>query len=107
MATSILSWVHIDDLVGIMLHAAGQENISGPVNAVAPEPVTSREFGRTLARALRRPALFPVPGFVLKLVLGEFATVMLASQRVVPEKISQAGYRFIFPALKEGLDDLL
>ena len=102
-----MSWVHIDDLVGIMLHAAEQESISGPVNAVAPEPVTNRDFTRTLAQALHRPAFFPVPGFILKLALGEFATVLLASQRVVPEKISQAGYRFIFPALKEGLDDLL
>ncbi len=102
-----MSWVHIDDLVGIMLHAAGQEGVSGPVNGVAPEPVTNREFTRTLAQVLHRPALFPVPGFVLKLALGEFATVLLASQRVIPEKISQAGYRFIFPALKEGLGNLL
>ena len=102
-----MSWVHIDDLVGIMLHAAGQEGVSGPVNGVAPEPVTNREFPRTLAQVLHRPALFPVPGFVLKLALGEFATVLLASQRVIPEKISQAGYRFIFPALKEGLGNLL
>jgi len=70
--------------------------------------VTNREFTRSLAQVLHRPALFPVPGFVLKLILGEFATVLLASQRVIPEKISQAaGYRFAFPALKEALEDLL
>lgn len=103
-----MSWVHIDDLVGIMLYAAGQDGLSGPVNGVAPGPVTNREFTRILAQVLHRLAFFPVPGFVLKVILGEFATVLLASQRVLPEKISQdAGYRFVFPALKEALEDLL
>lgn len=102
-----MSWVHIDDLVGIMLHTAEQEGVSGPVNGVAPGAVTNREFTRTLAQLLHRPALLPVPGLALRLALGEFATVLLASQRVVPEKIGQAGYRFVFPTLKEGLDDIL
>ena len=103
-----MSWIHIDDLVGIMLCAAEQDGLSGPVNGVAPGPVTNREFTGILAQVLHRPALFPVPGFVLRLVLGEFATVLLASQRVVPDKISQtAGYRFVFPALQEALEDLL
>lgn len=102
-----MSWSHIDDLVGIMLHAAEQEGISGPVNGVAPVPVTNREFIRILAQVLQRPAIFPVPAFVLRLALGEFASVLLASQRVMPEKISQAGYRFVFPTLNEGLADIL
>ena len=102
-----MSWVHIDDLVGIMLYAARQAEINGPVNGVAPEPVTNRAFTVTLARVLHRPAFFPIPRFILKLILGEFATVLLSSQRVLPEKISQAGYRFIFAELKDGLDDLL
>jgi uncharacterized protein (TIGR01777 family) len=102
-----MSWTHIDDLVGIMLHAAEQEGVSGPVNGVSPGVVTNREFTRTLAQLLHRPALFPVPGLVLRLALGEFASVLLASQRVVPQKITQAGYCFVFPTLKEGLGEIL
>ncbi len=102
-----MSWIHIDDLVGIMLHAAEQEGVSGSVNGVSPGVVTNREFTRTLAQLLHRLALFPVPGLVLRLALGEFASVLLASQRVVPEKITQAGYRFVFPTLKEGLGEIL
>lgn len=102
-----MSWIHIDDLIGIMLYAAGRDEISGPVNGVAPEAVTNAEFTGILARALHRPALFPVPACLLKVVVGEFATVLLASQRVVPEKITRAGYQFHFPTLTEGLTDLL
>jgi hypothetical protein len=91
-----------------MLYAAEHDGFSGPVNGVAPEPVTNREFTRILAQLLRRPAFFPVSGFVLQLALGEFATVLLASQRVISEKISQtACCRFVFSALKEALEDLL
>jgi len=102
-----MSWIHIDDLIGIMLYAAGHEEISGPVNGVAPEAVTNAEFTTILARTLHRPALFPVPACLLKLVVGEFATVLLASQRVVPEKITWAGYQFHFPTLPGALADLL
>lgn len=102
-----MSWIHIDDLVGIMLHAATHDSVSGPVNGTAPEAVTNSEFTKILAGALHRPALLPVPGFVLKLAVGEFATVLLASQRVIPEKISQAGYQFVFPALSKALANLL
>lgn len=102
-----MSWIHVDDLVGIMLHAATHDHIRGPVNGTAPEPVTNAEFTTTLARTLHRPALFPIPACILKLAIGEFATILLASQRVVPEKIVQAGYRFTFPTLSEGLRDLL
>ncbi|GAB4346603.1 MAG: TIGR01777 family oxidoreductase [Desulfobulbaceae bacterium] len=102
-----MSWIHIDDLVGIMLHAAATETLRGPVNATAPEPVTNRHFTRTLATILGRPAFFTVPGFVLRITLGEFADVLLGSQRVMPEKISAAGYVFRHPDLAEALVDLL
>jgi len=102
-----MSWIHIDDLIGIMLYAAGRDEISGPVNGVAPEAVTNAEFTTILARTLHRPALFPVPACLLKLVVGEFATVLLASQRVAPEKITRAGYQFRFPTLTGCLADLL
>jgi len=102
-----MSWIHIDDLVGIMLYAATHDSVSGPVNGTAPEAVTNNEFTRVLASTLHRPALFPVPGCVLRLAVGEFATVLLASQRVVPEKISQAGYQFVYPTLSKAMANLL
>lgn len=102
-----MSWIHVDDLVGIMLHAAQNVDVRGPVNGVAPEPVRNSEFTRILAAVLHRPALLPVPGFLLWLALGEFASVLLASQRVVPEKIQAAGYRFVYPRLEQALTDLL
>lgn len=102
-----MSWIHIDDLVGILLYAAEHKEISGPVNGTAPEAVTNAEFTRILARTLHRPALFPVPASLLRLVVGEFAAVLLASQRVVPEKIGRAGYRFLYPTLAQALADLL
>jgi uncharacterized protein len=102
-----MSWVHIDDLVGIMLYARENNNLQGAVNAVTPDPVTNSEFTRTLANALHRPAILPAPGFALKIILGEFANVLLGSQRVVPEALQNAGYDFIFPGLEEALTDLV
>jgi len=98
-----MSWIHIDDLIGIMLHAAANPDIHGPVNAVSPNPVTNREFTAALGAALHRPAILPVPGFVLKAALGEFATVVLSSQRVIPDKLVQAGYHFLYPTLPDAL----
>ncbi len=80
-----MSWVHIDDVVGILLAAAGEEQYRGPVNTVAPEPVTNREFTRVLASVLHRPAIFPVPALALRLAVGEFSEVLLGSQRVLPK----------------------
>lgn len=98
-----MPWVHIDDVVGLILHAIGNEGVSGPVNAVAPSPVTNADFTKTLARVLRRPAIFPVPGFALKVALGEFAQVLLASQRVTPRAALASGYAFRHPALEGAL----
>ncbi|MCF8070711.1 MAG: TIGR01777 family oxidoreductase [Desulfobacterales bacterium] len=102
-----MSWIHIDDLVGTMLYARVNTNVRGAVNAVSPNPVTNSEFTRTLANALHRPAILPAPGFVLKIILGEFANVLLGSQRVVPEALQEAGYNFIFPGLEKALKDLV
>jgi len=99
-----MSWIHIDDLVGMMLYAAQCEQISGPINATAPNPATNRDFTKALGRTLRRPTVFPsVPGFALKAALGEFASVLLASQKVVPRAIQAAGYEFAYPQLDEAL----
>jgi len=102
-----MSWIHIDDLVGLMLHAAHCQDLHGPVNGVSPHPVINREFTKMLAEAVRRPAFFPVPGGLLNLALGEFSSVLLSSQRVVPEKIMQHGYTFIHPALRPALHSLI
>jgi uncharacterized protein (TIGR01777 family) len=102
-----MSWIHLDDLVELSLYAASCDRWSGRVNAVAPEPVTNRLFTRTLASVLGRPAFFPVPSFALRLALGEFATALLSSQRVLPRSAEQGGYRFRYPSLEGALRNLL
>jgi len=97
-----MPWVHLDDVVGLMLDAAKSE-ISGAMNAVAPEPVINQEFTRTLARLLHRPAIFPVPRFALALLFGELSTLLVASQRVVPRVAERTGYKFRFTSLEEAL----
>ena len=90
-----MSWISINDLVGAIYHAVLDRRCDGPVNAVAPLPVTNAEFTRTLARVLRRPAMLPVPPLALRAALGEMADeTLLASARVVPSKLQAAGYRF-------------
>lgn len=101
-----MPWIHLDDLVGGMLHAIDHE-LAGPVNATAPNPVTNREFTRTLAGALGRPAFLHAPGFALKLALGGFGGALLDSQRAVPAKLLLSGYSFRFPTLGKALEDLL
>jgi uncharacterized protein len=99
-------WIHLDDLIGILLHAANHE-ISGPMNAVGPAPVTNREFTRVLASALHRPALFPVPEFGLRLLFGELASVLLASQRVVPRVVEETNYLYRYASLDEALREIV
>lgn len=100
-------WIHIDDLVGIILHAIRNENISGPVNAVAPGIVTNKQWTKQLAKQLRRPAILPVPKFALRLLLGEFADSLFFSQNVKPEAAIASGYKFQFADLPAALNDLL
>ena len=103
-----MPWVHIDDLVELILFAAREVSINAPLNGVAPHPVTNREFTKALGRVLGRPTFFPpVPGFLLKLLVGEFAEVLLASQRVVPRAALAAGFPFKFPELEPALRDVL
>ncbi len=99
-----LSWTSLDDIVGAYLHALTHDELAGPVNNVAPNPVTNAEFTATLARVLGRPALLPVPEFAPKLVLGEFADEMLfTSIRAHPARLLETGYRFRFPELEPAL----
>lgn len=101
-----MPWVHIDDLVGGMLHAL-ERGLSGPVNGTAPSPVRNSEMTTELVKVLRRPAFMHVPGWALRLGLGEFATAILASQRVVPTALEASGYTFRFPTLRAALEDLV
>lgn len=102
-----MSWIHIDDLVGIMLYAAENESMQGPYNCVSIKPVTNAEFTRALAKALHRPAILPVPGIALRVALGEFANVLLGSQKVIPARTIQSGYTYIYPELSKALEDLV
>lgn len=102
-----MPWIHIDDMVGLLLHAANHDNVEGPMNATAPHPVTNREFTKILADTLHRPAIFPVPGIALKMAAGQFAEVLLASQRVVPQVAQRTGYAFQYPELRPALGNLL
>ena len=103
-----MSWIALDDALGVIARALTDETLRGPVNVVAPQPVTNREFTGTLARVLRRPAVFPVPAFVLRLALGEMAdALLLSSQRVEPAKLAAAGYPFRFSKFEEALRHLL
>ncbi len=102
------SWIHEQDLVNVFLFLLDQKGLSGPVNFTAPEPVTNSAFTKALGKALGRPTFLPaVPGFVLKMMKGEFGTVLLKGQRVVPKKLLDAGFRFQFPAVQKALGDLL
>jgi uncharacterized protein (TIGR01777 family) len=99
------SWISLHDLVEVLRFAAEHEEVSGPLNAVAPHPVTNAEFTKELGRALRRPTIFPMPAFAAKLALGEMAeALLLPSARVVPDKLQQLGFKFQHATLREALD---
>ena len=105
-----VSWIHRDDLIAMMrwaLHEAPRPPVGGAVNATAPNPVTMREFANTLGRALHRPAVLPVPGLALRVLLGDVAEMLLTGQRVVPSAALQAGFRFSYPTLSEALAAIL
>jgi uncharacterized protein (TIGR01777 family) len=102
-----MPWIHVEDLAASMLYGIGHGTLSGPVNGSAPEPERNADFTRKLARALRRPALIPAPGFALRLLLGPFAGVLLASQRAVPRALLEGGFHFRYPTLESALEELL
>ena len=102
------SWIHEQDLVNIFSFLIEQKAVSGPINLTAPEPVTNTAFTKALGRALGRPTFLPaVPGFVLKMIKGEFGTLLLNGQRVIPKRLIDAGFRFQFPAVQDALNDLV
>ncbi|MFI5009337.1 MAG: TIGR01777 family oxidoreductase [Solirubrobacterales bacterium] len=102
-----ISWIHREDLVGMMLAALEDDSWSGPLNATAPEPVTNAEFSHALGRALHRPSLLPVPGAALRLLYGEMAAIVTTGARVLPAKALVLGYGFRHPHLDEALRSAL
>ena len=102
-----MSWIHRDDVIGLIEWALTHSHVHGALNATAPNPATMREFCSTLGRAMRRPSWAPVPSFVLRALLGEMADMLLTGQRVVPDTALRLGYTFRFPALSAALDHCL
>jgi uncharacterized protein (TIGR01777 family) len=103
-----MSWVTLEDVVGILRMAIEKVAVRGAVNVVAPQPVKNAEFTKVLAKALHRPALFPAPAFALRLALGEMAdALLLSSQRVAPQKLQQAGFRFAHADLTTAIGAVL
>jgi uncharacterized protein (TIGR01777 family) len=103
-----MSWIHIDDEVGILLWALDDEKVSGTINSTAPNPVTNRELAHAIGRAVHRPAITPVPGFVLDLKFGsEFGRVLRGGQRVVPRRALDLGYEFRYSDVDSALQNLL
>jgi NAD dependent epimerase/dehydratase family enzyme len=100
-----MPWIHADDLVGIYLAAIDGADWTGPVNATAPEPVTNGDFSHALGRALRRPAVLPIPGAALGLLYGDMAEIVTTGQRAVPKRPLALGYEFRHPDLDEALKD--
>ncbi len=100
-------WIHLHDLLQIILFALDEPGLSGPVNAVVPDPPRQRDFARSLGRVLGKPAVLPAPAFALRLLLGEQAVLLLAGQRAVPNALKAHGYKFRFPEMEGALQDLL
>ena len=102
-----MSWIHIADLVEGMIYCLENERVSGVVNGVSPEPLRNEEFTKQLAAALKRPAIFAVPGWALRLLLGEFGTFLTGGQRVYPRALQSGGYEFRHATLQSALKELL
>jgi uncharacterized protein (TIGR01777 family) len=98
-----MSWIHVDDLTGLILHAITNERLRGVVNAVAAEPVTNGQFTRALAHSLHRPAFLPTPKTALRMIFGQMSEIMLASQRVAPARALKSGYSFKYATLPDAL----
>ena len=102
------SWIHVDDLAGMILHSLSCQDWNGSLNAVSPNPVEQREFSRTLSQVLRRPHILPaVPGFAIRLLYGEAANALLASHRITPAKALESGFAFHHPDLEAAMRHLL
>jgi len=102
-----LPWIHVEDVIGIYLAAIDDQRWSGPFNATAPQPVSNREFSKALGRALRRPAIVPVPGFAIRTLYGGMAKLVVEGQHALPRRATELGYRHRHPDLDEALRSAL
>ncbi len=101
------SWVHIKDLVEAFAFLMKHPEISGPVNVCSPNPVRNKDLAKALGKALGRPSFMPAPGFMIKLVLGEFGSVILEGQRVIPKKLLEKGFVFKYPDIEKALQEIV
>jgi uncharacterized protein (TIGR01777 family) len=102
-----MSWIHHADLIGLFLLALDRADAAGPFNGTAPNPVTNRDFGKTLGRVLHRPAFVRTPGLALRVLLGEAASLVVTGQRVLPKRALELGYSFQYPTLEAALTEIL
>ncbi|GIM48371.1 hypothetical protein DNHGIG_39200 [Collibacillus ludicampi] len=105
--TQWISWIHIDDVACVLERCIADERIDGPMNLTAPQPVRMDEFGRMIAKTMRRPHWLPVPESLLRLLLGEMSEIVLKGQKVLPEKLRALGYTFQHDSLEKAIRDLL
>ncbi|VAX34794.1 Cell division inhibitor Slr1223 (YfcH in EC), contains epimerase/dehydratase and DUF1731 domains [hydrothermal vent metagenome] len=99
-----MSWIHLDDLVGIILYCINQENLTGPINGTSPNPVTNQEFTKILGKILKRPTLLPMPKIIVKLLMGQMGEeLLLTGKKILPIKALDAGYKFQYEKLENAL----
>ncbi len=101
------SWVHMHDLVEAFIFLLSHKNISGPVNICSPNPLRNKDLGEAIGRVLHRPSFMPAPGFMIRLILGEFGDVLLKGQRVIPHRLLEAGFRFRYSNIEEALKNII
>lgn len=101
------SWVHLRDLTDAFIFLLKHPELSGPVNLCSPNPVRNRDLGKAIGRILHRPSFIPAPGFMIKLILGEFGSVLLKGQRVIPRRLLDAGFQFLYPDIEEALKNIV
>jgi uncharacterized protein (TIGR01777 family) len=101
------SWIHMEDLLNAFMFVFENQDIHGPVNFCSPNPVRNRDLARALGKVLSRPSFLTTPGFMLRLVLGEFGSVLLEGQRVIPAKLLKYGFSFRYPDISEALEDVV
>jgi uncharacterized protein (TIGR01777 family) len=103
-----MSWIHLEDLIGIISYCIDQKSLKGPVNCTAPNPVTNEFFTTALGKTIKRPTIFNVPAIIIKLLMGEMGEeLLLAGKRVLPSKLEQAGFHFKFKRIEAALSDIL
>jgi NAD dependent epimerase/dehydratase family enzyme len=102
-----MSWIHHADMIGLFLLGLDHPEAKGPINGTAPNPVTNKQFGKALGRALHRPAFMWTPKLMLRIFLGEVANIIATGQRVLPKKALALGYQFKFPHIDEALADIV